>query len=79
MKNFEKKKKAIEVFQTYGIALTGKKKTADFFQELNMDKVFVDGLIYELELKLQREIESEKITALRNPSMVLEELLTTID
>ncbi|RZS98145.1 acyl carrier protein [Cecembia calidifontis] len=79
MKNFEKKKKAIEVFQTYGIALTGKKKTADFFQELKMDKVFVDGLIYELELKLQKEIEIEKITALRNPSMVLEELLTSVD
>ncbi|PSL07976.1 acyl carrier protein [Cecembia rubra] len=79
MKNFEKKKKAIEVFQTYGIPLTGKKKTADFFQELNMDKVFVDGLIYELEIKLQKEIELEKITALRNPSMVLEELLATID
>lgn len=77
MNNFNKKKKAIGVFRSYGIPLTGKRKKANFFNELRMDRVFVDGLIFELELELEKIIETEKLPKLESPSMVLEELFAT--
>ena len=69
-------KKAIGVFKTYGITLTGKKKNAHFYRELRMDKIFVDGLIYELENELEKVLEDEKVTRIERPSQVLEELLS---
>ncbi|MDX5479600.1 acyl carrier protein [Fontibacter flavus] len=78
MSNINKKKKAIDIFRSYGIPLTGKRKTANFFHELHMDKIFVDGLIFELELELEKIIESEKLHKLESPSMVLEELFAAV-
>jgi acyl carrier protein len=75
MTKLGKKKKAIEVFQTYGIHLTGQRKKADFYNELKMDKVFVDGLIFELEMGLGKELPDEKLPELTNPQKLLQELL----
>lgn len=59
----------------YGIPLTGKNKTANFYQELNMDQAYVHGLIFELELELNKEIQEEKLIELASPGLVLKELL----
>ena len=74
MTKLGQKKKAIAVFQTYGIHLTGQRKKADFFKELNMDKVFVDGLIFELEMGLGKGLPDDKLTELTNPQKLLHEL-----
>ena len=76
MKTITNMKKAIGVFKTYGIPLTGKKKNAHFYHELHMDKIFVDGLIYELENELEKVLEDETVTRIKRPSEVLEELLS---
>ena len=68
-------KKAIGVFRTYGIPLTGKRKSANFYRELRMDKMFVDGLIFELELELKRELEDDKVSKIETPSELIEHLL----
>ncbi len=77
MKNITEIKKAIGIFRTYGIPLTGKRKAADFYRELQMDKVFVDGLIFELELELKKEVESAKLEKVNSPSDLLECLFTS--
>ncbi|WP_194976734.1 acyl carrier protein [Aquiflexum lacus] len=76
MKTISNMKKAISVFKTYGIPLTGKRKSANFYKELQMDKMFVDGLIFELEYELKRELEDEKISKIETPSELIEHLLS---
>lgn len=68
-------KKAIGIFRMYGIPLIGKNKTANFYQELKMDQAYVNGLIFELELELNKEIQEEKLLELASPGQVLKELL----
>jgi acyl carrier protein len=46
-------KKAVEVFHTYGITLAGPRKNDHFITNLDMDPVFINGLIFELEYQLQ--------------------------
>jgi hypothetical protein len=50
---FSTLKKAIEVFHTYGITLAGPRKNDHFITNLNMDPIFINGLIFELEYQLQ--------------------------
>ncbi|EOZ95354.1 hypothetical protein A33Q_3274 [Indibacter alkaliphilus LW1] len=76
MKNIAELKKAISVFRAYGITLTGKRKTANFYAELGMEWVFVNGLIYELELELKREILEEKAKEIQTPSEAIQTLLS---
>lgn len=64
-------KKAIEVFNTYGITLTGQRKNDHFVKQLNMDPVFVNGLIFELEFNLQVFIQEEKLKVACTPRQVI--------
>jgi acyl carrier protein len=75
MNKISNMKKAIGVFRSYGIPLSGKNKSANFYKELRMDRVFVDGLIFELEFELNKIIKEEKIALLETPSELLHELL----
>ena len=75
MGNYEKKKKAIGVFNSYGIPLTGNRKNANFYKELKMDRMFVDGLIFELEFQLKKELEVDQIFKLQSPSELLSVLI----
>lgn len=76
MKNIKELKKAISVFKSYGIPLTGQRKTANFYQELHMDWIFVNGLIYELELELNKEIQEDKVKDIQTPSEAIAYLLS---
>ena len=60
-------KKAIEVFHSYGITLIGQQKNADFIQQLHMDPVFINGLIFELEYQLQIIFQEEKLGLVHTP------------
>ncbi|TFV97623.1 acyl carrier protein [Algoriphagus kandeliae] len=64
---YSKLKKAIEVFHTYGITLTGPRKNDHFIQKLNMDPIFVNGLIFELEYQLQLYLQDEKLREASTP------------
>ena len=60
-------KKIIRVFRKYGIVIIGKRKFDDFYLDLHMDKIFVNGLIYEVEYALRKEISEENIPSLSTP------------
>ncbi|EON75896.1 hypothetical protein ADIS_3628 [Lunatimonas lonarensis] len=75
MNNIKALRTAIRVFESYGIPLTGKRKGANFYEDLKMDRVFVSGLIYELESELKRELEDEKIAKIQTPSELIYTLL----
>ncbi|MBK6266573.1 acyl carrier protein [Marivirga sp. S37H4] len=71
MKNISNFKKIINVFQHYGIALTGKRKSANFYSGLHMERVFVEGLIFELEYSLKRELEESKVRNVETPEQLI--------
>ncbi|WP_026956369.1 hypothetical protein [Algoriphagus vanfongensis] len=76
MKNYSTLKKISQVFSQYGIVLTGKKKFASFESDLHMDKIFVNGLIYDLEYALHKELEEEKVAGVQAPAHVIELLMS---
>ncbi|RIW15797.1 acyl carrier protein [Algoriphagus lacus] len=73
--HFTQLKKAIEVFHSYGISLTGNRKNAHLIQQLNMDPIFVNGLIFELEYHLQVVIQEEKLKKALTPKEIIDLLL----
>ena len=75
MNNISALRKTIGVFQSYGIPLTGKRKGANFYDDLNMDKIFVSGLIYELESELNKELEDDTAARIQTPSELIYTLL----
>lgn len=52
-------RKLILLFRSYGIQLTGNLKEKNFYDQLNMDEVFVHGLIFEVEYLLDFKIEMD--------------------
>ncbi|WP_026951580.1 hypothetical protein [Algoriphagus mannitolivorans] len=69
-------KKAVEVFHSYGIRLSGPRKNDHFIKQLNMDPVFVNGLIFELEFNLQVFLQEEMLGKACTPKEVIQLLLT---
>lgn len=76
MKNSNQLKKIEKVFQQYGISLKGRRKFDRFDRDLRMDKVFVSGLIFELEYQLKKEIADEKIDKVQAPFQLIRLLMT---
>jgi acyl carrier protein len=68
-------KKAVEVFHTYGITLAGPRKNDHFITYLDMDPVFINGLIFELEYQLQLFINEENIYTAKTPKELITLLL----
>ncbi len=54
-----KYRKLILLFHSYGIQLTGNLKERNFYDQLNMDEIFVHGLIFEVEYLLDFKIEMD--------------------
>lgn len=69
-------KKAVGVFHSYGITLTGQRKNDHFIQQLNMDPVFINGLIFELEYNLQVFLQEEMLGKACTPREVIQLLMT---
>ena len=68
-------KKAIQVFHSYGITLIGQHKNADFIQQLGMDPVFINGLIFELEYQLHVIFQDEKLGTVNTPKDLISLLI----
>lgn len=64
----------IRLFESYGIQLTGRKKFNHFNEQLQMDQIFVNGLIFEVECLLQKEIDCNW-NELNSPSDVIKQVL----
>ncbi|EAZ82670.1 hypothetical protein [Algoriphagus machipongonensis] len=75
MKNVNELKRITKVFQQYGIQLTGKRKFDRFEQDLKMDKVFVSGLIFDLEYELHKELADEMVQTVKAPAQLIEMLM----
>lgn len=52
-------RKLVLLFRSYGIHLTGNLKEKNFYHHLNMDEIYVHGLIFEAEFLLGIEIEMD--------------------
>lgn len=65
-------KKAVEVFHSYGISLSGPRKNDHFIKQLNMDPIFVNGLIFELEYNLQVVLQEEILGKACTPKEVIQ-------
>ncbi len=68
-------KKAVSVFHTYGIYLYGSRKNDHFIQQLNMDPIFINGLIFEIEYQLQVIFQEERLSHIRTPKELIELLM----
>jgi len=75
MKNYSDLRKISKVFHQYGIDLTGKRKYASFETDLRMDRVFVSGLIFELEYELRKQIADDKVEAVQAPAQIIKLLM----
>ncbi|EIM75842.1 hypothetical protein A3SI_12014 [Nitritalea halalkaliphila LW7] len=69
-------RQAIRIFSQYGIPLHGDKKYLNLYRDHRMDDVYVNGLIYELELKLQKELPEEQVAHLDSPIKIVRQLLS---
>lgn len=76
MKNYSNLRKISKVFHQYGIDLTGKGKYASFENDLRMDRVFVSGLIFELEYELRKQIADDKVEGVQAPAQIIELLMS---
>lgn len=70
--HFAQLKKAVKVFHSYGISLSGPRKNDHFLRQLNMDPIFVNGLIFELEYNLQVFLQDELLGKANTPKEVIQ-------
>ena len=75
MGKYSQLRKITKVFSEYGIVLTGPRKHDHFLVDLQMDKIFLNGLIYELEYALNIELEDHKVINVDAPSNLIALLL----
>lgn len=75
MKRVTTYRRIIEVFRLYGINLVGKRKFDHFYRDLKMDQVFVNGLVFDLELATRRELNDEDVSRLEAPVQVISKLV----
>ncbi|MCC5935795.1 MAG: acyl carrier protein [Lunatimonas sp.] len=75
MKRVTTYRKIIEVFRLYGINLAGKRKFDHFYRDLKMDRVFVNGLVFDLELATLKELNEDEVFTLEAPAQVIRKLV----
>lgn len=71
-------KRIIILFKSYGISLLGPGKRLHFNDQLQMDKIFVYGLIFELEYLLQVKIE-EDWEGMDTPEVLIQSILNKLN
>lgn len=65
----------VKVFKTYGINHPSKVRDAGFEKDLGFDKVFVGGLIYDVEEALHVSLNQEEVDQIRNPKDLIQYML----
>ncbi|HLU89762.1 MAG TPA: hypothetical protein VKZ51_07995 [Cyclobacteriaceae bacterium] len=64
-------RKIISVFRKYGIEIIGERKFDHFTKDLHMDQVFVNGLIFEVEYELRKDLADEYLPKVSTPSALV--------
>lgn len=69
-------KKLRKVFESYGIRLNGKQGNLHLKNDLHMDEVFINGLIFELEYVSKKNLEKDFAELELRPVRLLEEFVS---
>ena len=73
--NYTKLKTIIEVMGKYGIKPISKVKRSDFMEDMGFDRVFLDGLIFDVEDALHLELTEEMAHSLRSPEELIRHMI----
>ncbi|MBD3631284.1 hypothetical protein [Cyclobacterium sp.] len=76
MKDYSKIKSIVKVFKRYGIEEPSKVREALFEKDLNFDKEFVGGLIFDVEEALSLSLNQDEVDLLQNPNDVFKYMLS---
>lgn len=76
MKKYSKIRKIIHVFHQYGISLFGKRKFDNLYHDLKIERIFVMGLIFELELVSQVQLNEEDVHSFQEPIQIIQKLFS---
>jgi len=75
MTDYSKIKSMVKVFKSYGIHHPSKVRDAGFEKDLGFDKVFVGGLIYDVEEALQVFLDQEEVDRIQDPKGLIRYML----
>ncbi len=75
MTDYTKIKSMVKVFKNYGIDHPSKVREARFDKDMGFDKVFIGGLIFDVEEALQVSLNQEEADLLQNPQEVIQFML----
>lgn len=75
MTDYSKIKSMVKIFRTYGIHHPSKVRDAGFEKDLGFDKVFVGGLIYDVEEALQVFLNQDEVDLIENPKDLISFML----
>ncbi len=79
MSDYTKIKSMVKVFKSYGIEYPSKVKKAGFEKELGFDRIFVGGLIFDMEEAIQVYLGQEEADLIENPLDVIQHMLGRTD
>ena len=68
MTDYAKLKSMVKVFKNYGIDHPSRVREAGFEKDLGFDKVFVGGLIYDVEEALEIILDQDEVDKIENPN-----------
>lgn len=69
-------KKLTKVFESYGIRLNKKEKNLHLKNDLNMDEVYINGLIFELEYVSKKYLEKDFTELELRPANLIDEFVS---
>lgn len=68
MTDYAKLKSMVRVFKNYGIDHPSRVRKAGFEKDLGFDKVFVGGLIFDVEEALEIILDQDEVDRIENPN-----------
>ena len=66
-KYFHHSKIMVSVFKEFGISLIGPKKSRIFYSEIDVDRFYVEGVLFELETRLGIVLDERESKDLQSP------------
>lgn len=76
MKGMNILKKLLKVFESYGIRLNGNQGNLHLKNDLHMDEVFINGLIFELEYVSKKNLDKDFRELELRPARLIEEFVS---
>jgi len=73
---YAKIKTMVSVFDQYGMTPVSKVKKKDFVNDLGFDKVYVEGLFYDVERAMHVDLDATEVELLHTPNDLINFILT---